>query len=132
MSFDLSGVPVSKKLRREAIKNPIESLIMIIPDRGWGITVPWVFILQCSKPSCLALGSPKTNLVFTQNPIFHINFIIFGPVYLASHLQFVETCYVRHSRCYAQILPQKFTTICFTMWWTIQMIRKLHKEKNLR
>ena len=44
--------------------------------------------------------------LFTPNSIFHTNFNIFVPVYLASHLYFVKTCYVRHLCCFVQILPK--------------------------
>ena len=44
----------------------------------------------------MALGSPKTNLVFTDKSIFHTNFNIFEPVDIASPILFVETDYVHH------------------------------------
>ena len=30
------------------------------------------FFFACSQPTCLVLGRPKTNFVFTPNSIFHI------------------------------------------------------------
>ena len=55
------------KLREGVKKNTIESVIMIIPNRGGGSAggdhTLLRFFFQCSKPSCLALLSPKTNFV---------------------------------------------------------------------
>ena len=30
------------------------------------------FFVQCAKPICLAIGSPKTSFVFTPNSIYNI------------------------------------------------------------
>ena len=38
----------------------------------WTYTCPLKVGHTCSQTTCLALGSPKTNLVFTPNSIFHI------------------------------------------------------------
>ena len=44
----------------------------------------------CSKPTCLVLGSPKTNFVFTPNSIFHVFSDLFDHLNPASHLLFIK------------------------------------------
>ena len=63
---------------REAFrrKKTIESVSMLIP-RGEGGSASQCshllrFFSPCSKPTCLALGSHKTNFVLTPNSIFHM------------------------------------------------------------
>ena len=68
-----------KILVREGLKKPIESVIMIIAGEGGstgGDHTPLGFF-WCSKPSCLAILSPKTNFVlikkFQFQTIFNIS-----------------------------------------------------------
>ena len=49
------------------------------------------FLLQCSKPSFLALLSPKTNFVFIYKSQFHTNFNICDHIDLTSPTLFLET-----------------------------------------
>ena len=44
------------------------------------------FFFACSKPICLALGSHKTNLVFTPNSIYHIFSDLLDHQHQPSHL----------------------------------------------
>ena len=48
---------------------------MLIPRGGgglWASAHTCLGFFLCSKPTCLALGSPKANFVFTPNSKFHI------------------------------------------------------------
>ena len=56
----------NNQLGKGSKKKTIESVIMIIPDRGGaagGDHTLLGFFLQCSKPIWLSLVSPKTNFV---------------------------------------------------------------------
>ena len=61
---------------REAFqKKTIESVSMLIPRMGgdpWANNHTSLRFFACSKPACLALGSPKTHFVFTPNSKFYI------------------------------------------------------------
>ena len=75
----------------KALKKTIESVIMSIAGRGKGLQVvitPLRFFLQCSKPSCLALLSPKTNFVLIQKFQFHTIFNISDHIDLDSFTLF--------------------------------------------
>ena len=58
------------------VQKTIESMIMLIPRGGLrqvsAHTSLGFFSSSCSKPICLAQGSPKTDFVLTPNTIFHI------------------------------------------------------------
>ena len=64
---------------------------MLIPDRdeGGGVITP-PFFLAILQPSCLGIGSPKPNIVFTSISKYHNNFNTFEPVEFGSHLLIVE------------------------------------------
>ena len=49
------------------------------------------FFSSCSKPICLAQGSPKTDFMFTPNTIFHIVSHLCDHLDQAFHLKFVES-----------------------------------------
>ena len=57
--------------------------------RGPVLTPPYVFCAH-SKPTCLALGSTKTNFVFSSNYFFDIFCDIFDHKNCPSHLLFVK------------------------------------------
>ena len=98
---------------------------------GGGCDHSFLGIFQCSKHSYLALGSPKTNCVFTPNSIFHTNLNIFVPMYLPSHLQFVETSYVRNSRCFAKMLSKNLPKLVSGCTWHPKLSKNC-PEKKLR
>ena len=66
---------------------------MVKQDRGGSVingAYP-VQLFQCSKPSCLALLSPKTNFDFIYKSQFHTNFNICDHIDLTSATLFLET-----------------------------------------
>ena len=75
------------------------------------------FFFQCSKPSCLALLSPKTNFVLIKKSQFHTNHDICDHIDLKSLTLFLETGYVclshflgkfhqKHNQSLFQTLPK--------------------------
>ena len=64
------------------------------------------FFSSCSKPNCVAQGSPKTYFVFTPSSIYHIFSKLLDPVDLTSHLIFVNI-YMALSLCFYGLNWQK-------------------------
>ena len=61
---------------RKAFKKPLNPSACSYPGGGVrepALTPPYIFF-SCFKPTCLVLGSPKTNFVFTPNSISHLFF----------------------------------------------------------
>ena len=83
-------------LVREALKKTFESVSMLIPrGRGGGGCYRQRshllrFFFAWSKPTCLALGSLKTNFVLTPNSMFHIFSDLFDHQNQPYHPQFVK------------------------------------------
>ena len=82
----------SSLLGKPSKKITVESVSMLIPRWGWGggsssqrSQLLRVFSV-CSKPTWSALGSPKTNFVFTHKSILHIFCDLFDHQNQPSHL----------------------------------------------
>ena len=86
------------------------------------------FFSSCSKPICLAQGSPKTDFVFTPNTIFHIVSHLSDHLDQASHLKFVKFV-PPFSRVVLLKFNPKPYKICFTAYLTTQIIQKRRKNK---
>ena len=54
----------------------------------WPLRSVWIYFLlhTYSKPTCLALGSPKINFLFTPNLVFHIFSDFFDHPHQPSHV----------------------------------------------
>ena len=99
------------------------------------VITPSQVFFQCSKPSCLALLSPKTNFVLVQKSQFHTNFNICDHIDLASFTFFLETGYVCLSHFMGKFQPKfvsNITKMSFKTYLITLLIQKRRKKNNLR
>ena len=79
------------------------------------------FFFACFKPTWLALGSPKTNFVFTPKSIFHIFSDLIDRQNRLSHLYFVKFWTSFFLIVLIKIYP-KCHKICFIAYHTTPVI----------
>ena len=119
---------------REGCKQNMESMSMLIPKGGGGgprwasaHTSLGFFSSSCSKPICLAQGSPKTDFVFTPNTIFHLVSHLCDHLDQASHLKFVEFVVPLFCLVLLKFNPKSYK-IGFTAYLTSQIIQKRRRK----
>ena len=105
------------------------------------------FFLQCAKPICLALESPKTIFVFTPNPIYiHTCFTLHIPTF-NSQLSAIRTVLVKFGAnrnwkllggCCVQFQAVTFISqelygvrVLCKSWWSLSLSQDVPSSWNL-